>query len=179
MAREDELFRKLNSGDSSALDELIRIYYPEILRYCLWHTSDRQTAEDATQETFLKAVRYMDAYTHQGKFRAYLYKIAVNTCADLWRQNQNQSQYILESSEDYEEYIEQGFTRVEADIGMKKMLDKLTDGQREIIILRYVHELKIREISDVLNQPLRTVQSRLRTALKSLEKNLGKEIQNE
>lgn len=170
MKRENELFRKLNSGASSALDELIRIYYPEILRYCSWHTSDKQTAEDATQDTFLKAVRYLDNYRHHGKFRAFLYKIAVNTCTDLWRQRKLQPQY-----ED-EEYIEPGFAQVEADINMKKMLDTLPDDQREAVILRYVHGFKIREIADILNEPLRTVQSRLRTALKNLEKNFAKGV---
>ena len=39
--RTDELLNRLEHGDAEALDELIRMYYPEILRYCLWHTSDR------------------------------------------------------------------------------------------------------------------------------------------
>ena len=72
--RTDELLNMLEQGDAEALDELIRMYYPEILRYCLWHTSDRQSAEDAAQETFLKAVRHLDAYARRGKFRAWLYK---------------------------------------------------------------------------------------------------------
>ena len=67
-----------------------------------------------------------------------------------------------------------GFAQAESDLCMKKMLDMLPDGQREVVILRYVHELKIKEISDILNEPLRTVQSRLRMALKVLEKNLVK-----
>ena len=44
------------------LDELVSMYYPEIYRYCCWHTSNQANAEDAVQETFLKAVRYMDRY---------------------------------------------------------------------------------------------------------------------
>ena len=168
LAREDELFKRLNNGDHTALDELIRIYYPEILRYCLWHTSNRQTAEDAAQETFLKAVRYLDGYAHQGKFRAYLYKIAVNTCTDVWRQNKNP---VPSASE---QYIESGFEQAESDISMKKLLGTLPDRQRELVILRYVHGFKIREISDILHEPLRTVQSRLRTAIKTLEKNLAR-----
>lgn len=47
MTREDELFRRLRGGDGAALEELIIDAYPAILRYCLWHTPDRQTAEDA------------------------------------------------------------------------------------------------------------------------------------
>lgn len=71
MTREDELFRRLRGGDGAALEELIIDAYPAILRYCLWHTPDRQTAEDAAQETFLKAVRHLDAYVDPSNGRRY------------------------------------------------------------------------------------------------------------
>ena len=57
--REEILIKKLQNGDASALDELISMYYQEILRYCIWHAPDRTQAEDAAQETFLKAVKYL------------------------------------------------------------------------------------------------------------------------
>lgn len=60
-------------------------------------------------------------------------------------------------------------------MAMTKMLSELSVSQRELIILRYVHELKIREIAEILNLPIRTVQSRLRAALKNLERNYRKE----
>ena len=79
MTREEKLIQKIKQGDLSAADELIAMYYPEILRYCLWHAPDRSLAEDAVQETFLKALRYFDRYTHRGKFKSFLYRIAANT----------------------------------------------------------------------------------------------------
>ena len=47
MTREDEIFKKLKQGDGHAPEELVKLYYPEILRYCLWQASDRMAAEDA------------------------------------------------------------------------------------------------------------------------------------
>ena len=47
--------------DTGALDTLIAAYYPQILNYCRWHTADEQQAQDAAQETFLKAVRWLDS----------------------------------------------------------------------------------------------------------------------
>ena len=44
MTREDELFKRLREGDAAALEELVIGAYPDILRYCLWHAPDRQTA---------------------------------------------------------------------------------------------------------------------------------------
>ena len=55
VAREDELIKQIKNGRRECLDELISLYYPAILRYCLWHMPDRESALDATQETFLKA----------------------------------------------------------------------------------------------------------------------------
>lgn len=54
-------------------DELIGMYYSEILRYCLWHAPNHSLAEDATQETFLKVIHYFDRYTHKGKFKSLVY----------------------------------------------------------------------------------------------------------
>lgn len=80
------LLRKAQSGDTGALDTLIAAYYPQILNYCRWHTADEQQAQDAAQETFLKAVRWLDSCGgFQGAFRPFLYKIAKNICIDLNR----------------------------------------------------------------------------------------------
>ena len=85
MTREDEIFEKLKNGDKSGAGELAELYYADIFRYCLFHVPDRQTAEDAVQETFLKVFRHFEDYRHQGKFRAFLYKVAANVCIDLCR----------------------------------------------------------------------------------------------
>ena len=77
--REEMLLKKLKEGDESVLEQLVCLYYPDILRYCIWHAPDRYLAEDAAQETFLKAINYVGACGFSGKFKAFLYKIALNT----------------------------------------------------------------------------------------------------
>lgn len=71
MTREDEIFEKLKKGDPDGAEELVRLYYAEILRYCLFRLPDRSMAEDAVQETFLKVFRHFDDYRHRGHFRAF------------------------------------------------------------------------------------------------------------
>ena len=85
MTREDEIFKKLKNGDESGVSELVELYYEDILRYCIFRLPDRYLAEDAVQETFLKVFRYFDDYRHKGRFRAFLYKVAANTCIDMMR----------------------------------------------------------------------------------------------
>ena len=61
------------------------MYYEDIYRYCIYHAPDRNLAQDAVQETFLKVIRYFPNYRDRGKFRAFLYKVASNVCTDQWR----------------------------------------------------------------------------------------------
>ena len=167
LINEDELLQKIKDGDSVSLDKLVSFYYPDILRYCLWHTPNRQTAEDATQDTFLKTIRHLDAYVHRGKFRAYLYKIASNVCVDYSRKKTMEQ--LPDDLQEYDSQLEQ----VESDANFVWLLRELSNEQREVVLLRFVHELKIREIADVVGVPMRTIQSRLRSALKRLEKDFN------
>ena len=169
MTREDKLLKKLEYGDMSALDELISLYYADILRYCICHTKDRQTAEDSVQETFLKTVRYLYRYVHKGKFRAFLYQVAANTCVDMWRKKHQEEQIP-----DTLECLEHGYSRAETEMDFILLIKELSKEQREIIYLRYAHDLTMREIGQILDLPVRTVQSRLLAALKIMKKELEK-----
>lgn len=170
---EDELIKRMAQGDNSAADELIRMYYPEILRYCLWHAPNRSFAEDAAQETFLKVIRYVDRYTHKGRFKAFLYQVAANTCVDMRRKNRcsdiSLEEVIIESV-----YLEPGFENIQSDMALRQLTGSLPQDLQEIVLLRFGQDLTMREIAEVLNIPLRTVQSRLRSALKKLKKNFEK-----
>lgn len=177
MTREDELILRIKQGEFNALDELITLYYPEILRYCLWHAPNRTLAEDATQETFLKVIRYSDRYVHKGKFKSFLYQIASNTCIDLRRKK-----WLTDTSLDELQiefvYEEKGFEEVIEDIQLRHLVRNLPDESKEIVLLRFGQDLTIREISEIVDQPLRTVQSRLRSALKQIKKEIRKEENN-
>ena len=177
MTREDELILRIKQGEFNALDELITSYYPEILRYCLWHAPNRSLAEDATQETFLKVIRYSDRYIHKGKFKSFLYQIASNTCIDLRRKK-----WLTDTSLDelQIEFVheEKGFEEVIEDIQLRHLVRNLPDELKEIVLLRFGQDLTIREISEIVDQPLRTVQSRLRSALKQIKKEMRKEENN-
>ncbi len=162
--RDGELFELLEAGDISALDELIGAYYPEILRYCLRHTPTRECAEDAAQETFLNCVRHIEAYVHRGHFRAWLYKIAANACADQFRRAKDSAEPPERAAD------EPGYERAELKADLERALAKLPAEQRELLLLRYAHELTLREIAEIRREPMRTVQSRLRAALKALRK---------
>lgn len=173
MTREDELIQRIEQGDVQATDELIAMFYPEILRYCLWHAPNRSLAEDATQETFLKVIRYFDRYKHKGRFKSFLYQIAANTCVDMIRKSRHSELSLEESAVDIG-YLEPAFENLHADMVLREMVSKLPKDLQEIVLLRFGQDLTLREIALILHMPLRTVQTRLRRALKKLNQDLEK-----
>lgn len=180
MNREEKLCREMKKGNEAASNELVELYYTEILRYCYWHTDSKEQAEDATQETFLKFVRYIDAYKQRGMLRAFLYRIAKNTCIDLARKKKDVMRSCdIDDMHLEAVYEEAGFYEIEADDNFQKLIHVLPEKQRELIILRYCQELSLKEISEVTGEKLRTVQSSIRLALKKLEREIRKENEDD
>lgn len=166
MTQEDEIFEKLNKGDPAAAGELAELYYGDILRYCLFHVPDRSLAQDAVQETFLRVFRYFDGYIHRGNFRAFLYKVAANVCIDICRKK------TWEPIPKQVPFEEKGLKEEEDREDFRRLVELLPEELREIVILRFSQELKLREIARVTGLPMRTVQSRLRKALNLLKQEL-------
>ncbi len=174
MAREDELIRKTAQGDREAMEELIALYYPALLRYCRWHTPDRETAQDAVQETFLKVIRYFGSYRHRGEFRAFLYRVAANTCIDMARRRWRTETALTEDGEE-PAYVEPGFSLADGDLALAELVAGLKEEQREAVLLRYGQDMTLKEVAETLGLPVRTVQSRLRRALRAIREKLERE----
>lgn len=167
----DKQIERIARGDRDALNELVETLYPEILRYCLWHAPSPSLAEDAAQETFLKVIRYLGRYEHRGKFRAFLYQIAANTCIDLGRKR-SLSEVSFEDIPTELPDPGSALEQFQADMAFRELVRQLPEDIRELVILRYGQDLTLREIAQVTGLPLRTVQSRLRSALKQLKNQL-------
>ena len=135
----------------------------------MFRLPDRYLAEDAVQETFLKVFRYFDDYRHRGRFRAFLYKIAGNTCIDMMRKKRWDP--IPEDAAQEES----GMRKTEEQEDFLRIIRKLPPELGEIVFLRFSQELKLREISETMGIPIRTVQSRLRRALKLLRTEMEQE----
>lgn len=173
MTREDKLIQQIQQGDAAAAEELVNMFYAEILRYCLWHAPDRSLAQDAAQETFLKALRYFDRYTGKGSFKPFLYQIAANTCIDMHRRSRPSDLPLDELTAD-PAYSDPGFEDVRSDMALRQLVNSLPEELQEIVLLRFGQDLTMREIAKIVDMPFRTVQTRLRSALKRLKKEFEK-----
>ncbi len=157
------------------IEELIDLYGDDILRLCLAYLGDRHLAEDAFQETFLKAWKSMDHFRGDSSAKTWLSSIAVNTCRDTlrsgWFRMQRRSQPIeqlLDLAAD--DHLPQ-------DTPVRTAVLALPGKYREVILLYYDQNMKLKDIAQLLHLSVNTVSTRLRRARKQLEKTLEGEIE--
>ena len=164
--KDEKLLKKIHLGDENAAEELINRYYVSIFRYCKAHCSNLAKAEDLTQETFLRVFKNLPEYREKGCFRTYIYTIANHLCIDESRKIQL---YPLENEEELV-CDDDAMIQVENKAEIKYLLSKLSPEQKEVVILRYGEQLSFGEIAKVTGCNMRTVQSRVRNALKIMRK---------
>ena len=107
--KDSELTARVRRGETEWLDVLIERYYDGIFRFCCCKTGSREAAYDCTQETFLHLLRYLEAYTEQKKFKAWLYRIASNVCTDYFRKaaRETAGEEVLELLQEEDRRFEQ------------------------------------------------------------------------
>lgn len=163
---DDKLIDQIKYGNERAAEELITRYYASILRYCRWHCSSVEKAEDLTQEIFYKLFKNISGYQGKRKFKAYLYTIANRVCIDESRK------IHFCPLEDEESIVDEcnEILRLEDKEEVNYLLSTLSPEQREAIILRFGEQLEFHEIAKVMGCNMRTAQSRVCNGLKIMRK---------
>lgn len=149
------------------LERFVEQYGDGLLRTCLLYLKDYGLAEDAVQETFLRAFRNYHKFEGRSSEKTWLTAIAINVCRTMlrspWRRrNVGEEALLLLQAEDPDL----------PDPTVARAVMQLPGDQRAAVILYYVQEMKIREIAQALEIPQATVSSRLNRARKKLRAEL-------
>lgn len=172
-------------GDERSFELLVRRHLPSIHRFLVRMTFDPAVAEDLTQETFLKAWRYLDRFDTAKPFTTWLYTIAKNTLLDFLKKKRAVPFSQLDSPEDTDQPFDETLEDQEslpsvlaerAELGkeLSELLARLPEAQRLAVVLHETEELTFREIAEVTGDPLDTVKSRYRRGMLAMRKELLK-----
>lgn len=151
------------------LAALIDRYERDLLHLCCVYLRDISMAEDAVQETFIKAYQHMDAFRGESSEKTWLYRIAINTCHDMRRSRWLR---IFDRSVDVDslQIPVEGASVVS--IALMQEIMRLPDKQREVIYLFYYKDMTLAEIGGLLGVPVSTIGDRLNRARNMLRKAL-------
>ena len=157
------------------IEMLIDRYGDDILRLCTAYLGDRQLAEDAFQETFVKAWKNLASFRGDSSEKTWLFRIAVNTCRDMLRTGWLR---MRKRSQPFEELTAVSPTGIPAPPSpVRDAVLGLPGIYREVIVLYYDQNLNTREIAQLLHLSVNSVTTRLRRARARLQKELKGEIE--
>lgn len=169
------LYELIQKKDKAALELLYDRYEKILFSFLYKMTEDRDVAEEALQEVFIKIWRGKGNYDEsKGKFTSWLFTIARHTAIDLIRKRKKPSVPIDEVQEvaDQETSVEELAEWQEKKDQLQYAMHQLSQEQQEMLQLFYFRGHTHETISALCSIPLGTVKSRIRLALKNLKKTL-------
>ncbi|KYG63427.1 RNA polymerase sigma factor [Bdellovibrio bacteriovorus] len=163
-----ELVEKVKSGDRRSFSELVKRHQRSVLRLSLRFVKDMDTAEDVTQEAFIKAYEKLNSFEGRASFKSWLFQIAVNTARNKIREWKRETVDIddVQLAVDAEAETTLVHTAV-ADI-LQQEVEKLPFKQKTALVLRVYEDLSFNEIADIMECPYDTAKANYRHALLKL-----------
>jgi RNA polymerase sigma-70 factor (ECF subfamily) len=163
--------------DAAAFDVLYRRYLDRLYSYAFYQLGDHHDAEDATERTFLAALRAIGSFRHeQGTFRAWLFRIARNTVLNVHRSRARRRTEPIDVATLEPEAPDEDpagiAVRAEDQRRVRAALRLLPEERRQVIVLRFADGLSAREIGQVLDRSEGAVRVLLHRALKELAAHL-------
>lgn len=178
-AEDAEIIERFRAGDMRAFDMILQRYENRVFNFTLRMLGDYQNAREVTQDTFLRAFRYLGNYRGDGKFSTWLFTIASSTSKnaiayyrirDKYRQNVIQDPEQggpldpLDIVPDTTGAPENRFEQNTVSEMLTQAIKDLPETYRKVIVLKDVNDFSYEEISEIVGVPLGTVKSRIARA---------------
>lgn len=174
-----QLVEAYSRGNEEAFRELLTRHKSRVFSKIMMYVRDRAAAEDIFQDTFVRAIQALKEgnYNEEGKFSAWVLRIAHNLCIDYFRNRKRMP--MSRGTDDYDpfDYIDNGMKNCEeAEINRqvlsdtRRLLNYLPQEQKEIVLMRLYYDMSFKEIAEQLDISINTALGRMRYALINLRK---------
>lgn len=176
--------KEVLKGDQNAFAEIVELFQDKLYRVCYRMLGNKHEAEDIAQEAFVRAFINIHTFDTNRKFSTWLYRIGTNLCIDRIRKKkpdfsldadvtgtEGLTMYSQVASTD--ELPEEEVLKMEMQDRVQYEISRLPDKYRAVIVLKYLEDLPLQEISDILGMPLGTVKTRIHRGREVLRKQLS------
>jgi RNA polymerase sigma-70 factor (ECF subfamily) len=177
---DEQLVTCYAEGNNAAFDILLKRHKDGVYSYIYFVVRNRELTEDIFQETFMKAIITIkqDRYTDNGKFRAWINRIAHNLIIDYFRQEKNEQTVsndecevdLFNNSKLSDGNIEDEIVKKQILADVRKLIKYLPDSQREVLTLRYYQDMSFKEIADITGVSINTALGRMRYAILNMRR---------
>ena len=178
MGKDSELYLQYLAGDEAALAELIRLYKDGLIFYLDSFLHNIHTAEDLTEETFIKIAIRRPRYVPRGQFQAWLYRIARNLAISHLRKVSRGKALPLEAIGELPDdalSLEQSYLLQEERIAVRQALRKINPDYAQVLYLTYFAGFDNGQVAAIMKKRKRQVENMLYQAKKAMKVVLSKE----
>ena len=169
-------YRRFLNGDDNGLVEIIRDYKDGLILYLNSFVRNIDTAEELTEETFVKIVIKKPKYNEKSSFKTWLYAIGRNITLDYLKHNKKDTVLQTESLQGYdEECLEKSYIRKEDKILIHKAIKKLKPEYRQVLWLTYFEDFSNKETAKLMKKSVHNIETLVYRARKTLKTELEKE----
>lgn len=158
---EDRLAVRCRTGEPAAFDELVSRYQLRLFRFAFRLLRDRAEAEDAVQETFLRAYRALPAYRPDGFFSSWIYRIALNECRRRMRGKKPTVSLDLVPPTGGMPDPQQTVLTYERHRQLREAVESLPEHYRLVMLFFYFEEMSVEQIARALDVSISAVKVRL------------------
>jgi len=176
---DQELVRLYAAGEEAGLEILIDRYKAKLYTSIYLLMKDESLAEDIFQDTFIKVINTLRSgrYNEEGKFLPWVMRIAHNLVIDYYRKERRTPVVVNSDGFDIfdvlhfsDESAEARMIREQTYLDLRRMIQRLPDDQKEVLIMRHYGEMSFKEIAAVTEVSINTALGRMRYALNNLRK---------
>lgn len=177
-----ELIEQYLNGDERAFERLLGKYMKPLYGFVFQFVRDQAIAEDLTQEAFVRAWKNIRQFDQTKQFKTWLYAIAKNATYDYFKKKKSipfssfqneEGESTLEAVDDGNLLPDELLERKDAVEELDRVLLKLPELYRTILLLAYKEDFSLMEISEIFGIPYNTVKSRHQRAIKALKQEIS------
>ncbi|MFQ5600489.1 MAG: RNA polymerase sigma factor [Candidatus Krumholzibacteriia bacterium] len=184
---DDELVVATAQGEARALRVLVERWSPRVLAFLARALGSRSDAEDLAQETFLRLYRAAPRYRAEGRFSAWLFRIAGNLARQEIRKRKVRGFFLGGRQPDEQELLDSlpaprhfdaagPLHDAETRAALSRAIARLPERQRLAVLLRYFEEMRVRDIAEVLGTSVHAAESLLARGTRRLRRELRAQI---
>lgn len=160
--------------DRESFSEIVSLYYKEIFKYIYRRTLDKEISKDLTQETFLRALKYLGSFRGTNPFVFWLLRIATNVINTYYRKEIKDNKLLKKSQETYSEE-QNSFPDDTVDYKfIYEYINELSPREQTVITLVFFEHKSIKEVALIIGRAASTTKEIYYSALKNLKKEMKK-----
>lgn len=166
----DEItFKKAVNGDKESFGKLLEPIKDKLYKAAYVYVRNENDALDCIHEAIIKAIQSLNTLKEPQYFNTWMMKITINKCKDYIKKN---NKVVLVDIDEYKDSILDNDRQNECMEDINRALNQLSDKERELIIMRYLEDMSLKEIAYTTVRPLGTIKSSISRTLKKLRKHM-------